>query len=228
MDAPAVPNKKHVSSHSTASHCTPFRATPAPPCTAHAWGQGTAAAQPIDFTTGPATTAAFVHLSFGINVWNPQLTVAMFNKPGIKALFAQSIKNAVPGEHCVFVWWWVVFVCNVCLQLSDNAAGNIGCSLSLSTQSRAPCIYFSPTCLTIHPTLPLADAVVVSEPLPATRGVLVRSTVRFQADAASAKAQADTLVKYLTDATLLKQMLPEANWHPVLVYTTFPYLVGRR
>ncbi|KAI7836279.1 hypothetical protein COHA_009867 [Chlorella ohadii] len=135
------------------------------PLPAHNWGQGTAA-QPIDFTTGPATTAAFVHLSFGINVWNPQLKVAMFNKPGIRALFAQSIKNAVP------------------------------------------------------------NAVVVSEPLPATRGILVRSTVRFQVDAAGAKAQADTLVKYLTDATLLKQMLPEANWRPRLAYTTFPYLAS--
>jgi len=67
--------------------------------------------------------------------------------------------------------------------------------------------------------------VVVSEALPATRGILVRSTVRFQAEAASARAQADTLVKYLANATLLKQMLPEVNWHPRLIYTTYPYLV---
>lgn len=66
---------------------------------------------------------------------------------------------------------------------------------------------------------------VVSAALPAVKGILVRSTVRLQADAATARAQADTLVKYLTDASLLKQMLPEVNWHPVLVYTTYPYLV---
>lgn len=67
---------------------------------------------------------------------------------------------------------------------------------------------------------------MVSEALRANRGILVRSTVRFQTDPAGAQAQADTLVKYLTDANLLKQMLPEIQWHPVLVYTTFPYLVG--
>lgn len=84
----------------------------------------------------------------------------------------------------------------------------------------------APSHLPAHP--PPADVVVVSEPLPATKGILVRSTVRFQADAAGARAQADALVKYLTDATLLKQMLPEANWHPRLAYTTLPYLVRRQ
>lgn len=50
-----------------------------------------------DLTTQPAPEVAFVHVSFGLNVWNPQLTVATFNKPGIRALFVQSIKNIAPG-----------------------------------------------------------------------------------------------------------------------------------
>lgn len=75
-----------------------------------------------------------------------------------------------------------------------------------------------------HPTPPHpADAVVVSQPVPATSGILVRVTVRFQAKTAS--AQADTLVKHLTDSSLLRRMLPEASWKPRLLYTTLPYLV---
>ena len=94
--------RHHVFPHYPEPHSPINHSSPALAPTLHAahnWGQGTTAAQPIDFTTGPAATLAFVHLSFGINVWNPQLTVAMFNKPGIRALFAQSIKNAVPGER---------------------------------------------------------------------------------------------------------------------------------
>ena len=54
-------------------------------------------ARVIDLTTQPAPAAAFVHVSFGLNVWNPQLTLATFNKPGMRALFVQSIKNLAPG-----------------------------------------------------------------------------------------------------------------------------------
>lgn len=53
----------------------------------------------VDLTIQPAPAAAFVHVSFGLNLCNPQLNVATFNKPGIRALFAQSIKNIATGEQ---------------------------------------------------------------------------------------------------------------------------------
>ena len=72
-----------------------------------------------------------------------------------------------------------------------------------------------------------ADAIVQVQALPAAPGVLVRVTARFPVDATTARAEADALVKVLADPALLRQMLPEANWRPRLLYTTFPYLVRR-
>ena len=136
---------------------------------------------------------ALVHVSFGINVWNSQMTVAMFNKPGIKALFAQSIKNAAPGGRAGL---------GEGRQLAHGQLRLVAHQHLLRRIFPITCCHAFSTACPPHAHC-TADATVVSEALPASHGILVRSTIQFPLQAASANAQADTVVKYLTDAALL-------------------------
>lgn len=152
----------------------------------------------INLTIQPAPAEASVHVGFNLNLWNPQLNVASFNKPGIRALFVQSFKNIAPGGHRH----------GMCYQaIPQKIFGSLYAKLAPRLLMR--------TC---------ADAIVQAQALPAALGVLVRATVHFPADASTRRAEADALVRVLTGPDLL-QMLPEASWKPRLLYTTFPYLV---